>query len=146
MIRKLIREIKTHRVVRKIFKDKDNLARLHELGFDIDWVGRIYGVIAVDTEILYLPERNWQEQYDKMAAVDTYIKDKLVRLVKFFNELQISNLLIYPEQYEQFDGTNDFLVVLEPEHSFYSPKRLVVFLCILGGLVLGAGITALILV
>ncbi len=131
MIRKLIREIKVHRAIRNIFKDANNLNRLNEFGFDIDWIGRIYGIVQVDAELLGMQERTWQEQYDKMNAIDIFIKDKLVPLVRFFNELQISNLLIYPDNYEQFEGTNDFLVVLQPESKYYSPKKLIVSLSVL---------------
>lgn len=141
MLRRLIREIRVHRTIRKIFRNKENLAKLRDLGFDIDWIGRIYGVVPVDTELLYLPERNWQEQFDKNNAIDTYIKDKLIGLVRFFNELEITNLLLYPEYYEQFDGTNDFLVVLEPEHKFYSVPKMI-GCC---GLLVALGVVAVIL-
>ena len=141
MIRRFIREIRTQKAIRMLFKDKNNLARLNELNFDIDWIGRIYGVVPVDPEVLNLPERDIQEQYEKGRAIDIYIKDKLVAVVRFLEELQIAHLLLFPDQYERFEGTNDFLVVFQPEHKLYSVPKMIGLGCTL----LGLGVLAAIL-
>ncbi len=53
-----------------------------------------------------------------------YIKEQLGPLSNLLNELRLSELIMYPEYYEQFDGTNSVLVVLSPDRKYTSIGRL----------------------
>lgn len=121
-IKKLAREIRTWKEVRKTAKE--NIAKLNEIGFDVDWVGRIYTIMEIPTDIDKLPQTNINETIERNVAVDLYIKERLVPLSNLLNELRLSDLVMYPEFYEQFENTNSVLVVLSPERRYFTFPKL----------------------
>lgn len=121
-IKNLIREIKIWNIVKKTVNE--NKDKLNELGFDVDWIGRVYTVIDIPDDLNNLPQKSINETIERNIAVDMYIKEQLGPLSNLLNELRLSELIMYPEYYEQFDGTNSVLVVLSPDRKYTSIGRL----------------------
>lgn len=121
-IKNLIREIKIWNIVKKTVNE--NKDKLNELGFDVDWIGRVYTVIDIPDDLNNLPQKSINETIERNIAVDMYIKEQLGPLSNLLNELRLSELIMYPEYYEQFDGTNSILVVLSPDRKYTSIGRL----------------------
>lgn len=120
-IKNFIKEIKTWKIVKKTIKE--NIEKINSLGFDLDWVGRIYTVIDIPDEINNLPQKSIKETIERNAAIDLYIKQQLVPLSELLNELRLSELIMYPDHYEQFEGTNSILVVISPDRRYTSAWR-----------------------
>lgn len=121
-IKNLIREIKIWNIVKKTVNE--NKDKLNELGFDVDWIGRVYTVIDIPDDLNNLPQKSINETIERNIAVDMYIKEQLGPLSNLLNELRLSELIMYPEYYEQFDGTNSVLVVLSPDRKYTTIGRL----------------------
>ena len=121
-IKNLIREIKIWNIVKKTVNE--NKDKLNEVGFDVDWIGRVYTVIDIPDDLNNLPQKSINETIERNIAVDMYIKEQLGPLSNLLNELRLSELIMYPEYYEQFDGTNSVLVVLSPDRKYTSIGRL----------------------
>lgn len=135
-IKNLIREIRTWREVKKTVTE--NIGKLNELGFDADWVGRIYTVMEIPEELDKLPQTNVNETIERNVAIDLHIKEKLIPISNLLNELRLSDLVMYPEFYEQFENTNSILVVLSPERKYFTFPKLFVRFLALAALVVGA--------
>lgn len=134
-IKNLIREIKIWNIVKKTVNE--NKDKLNELGFDVDWIGRVYTVIDIPDDLNNLPQKSINETIERNIAVDMYIKEQLGPLSNLLNELRLSELIMYPEYYEQFDGTNSVLVVLSPDRKYTSIGRLLGLLFATGLIVAG---------
>lgn len=138
-IKNLIREIKIWNIVKKTVNE--NKDKLNELGFDVDWIGRVYTVIDIPDDLNNLPQKSINETIERNIAVDMYIKEQLGPLSNLLNELRLSELIMYPEYYEQFDGTNSVLVVLSPDRKYTSIGRLLGLFFATGLIVAGIVIT-----
>lgn len=134
-IKNLIKEIKIWKIVKKTVTE--NKGKLNELGFDVDWIGRIYTVIDIPDALNNLPQKSINETIERNIAVDMYIKEQLGPLSNLLNELRLSELIMYPEYYEQFDGTNSVLVVLSPDRKYTKFWKLFGFLFATGLVVAG---------
>ena len=74
-IKNLIKEIKIWKIVKKtVTENKD---KLNKLGFDVDWIGRIYTVIDIPDDLNNLPQKSINETIERNIAVDMYIKEQL---------------------------------------------------------------------
>lgn len=134
-IKNLIREIKIWNIVKKTVNE--NKDKLNELGFDVDWIGRVYTVIDIPDDLNNLPQKSINETIERNIAVDMYIKEQLGPLSNLLNELRLSELIMYPEYYEQFDGTNSVLVVLSPDRKYTTFWKLLGLLFATGLVVAG---------
>lgn len=134
-IKNLIKEIKIWNIVKKTVNE--NKDKLNELGFDVDWIGRVYTVIDIPDDLNNLPQKSINETIERNIAVDMYIKEQLGPLSNLLNELRLSELIMYPEYYEQFDGTNSVLVVLSPDRKYATFWKLLGLLFATGLVVAG---------
>lgn len=125
-IKNLIREIRTWLEVRKTVKE--NVSKINELGFDVDWVGRIYTVMNIPDELNDLPHRNVRETIERNAAIDLYIKNQLGEISRLLGDLRLSDLIMYPEGYEQFEDSNSILLVLAPDREYFTLPKVFAFL------------------
>jgi hypothetical protein len=135
MIRKIFREWKTWRIVRKVAKE--NIADLKKIGFDVDWIGRIYTVVNIPDELMNMPLRNRDDVEKQQMAVDMYIKDNMIEITELLNKLMLADLVIYPSHYERFEGTNSMLVILAPERRYTKPWKIVLLSLLTCGVVTG---------
>ena len=135
MIRKIFREWKTWRIVRKVAKE--NIADLKKIGFDVDWIGRIYTVVNIPDELMNMPLRNRDDVEKQQMAVDMYIKDNMIEITELLNKLMLADLVIYPSHYERFEGTNSMLVILAPERRYTKPWKIVFLSLLTCGVVTG---------
>lgn len=137
MIGKMFNEWKIWRTVRKVVKQ--NREAIHKAGFDVDWIGRMYAVVNIPDEIMELPVRNRADAEKQSMAVDMYVKENMGEITSLLMELRIADLVVYPSQYERFEGTNSMLVILAPER-YYTKTWKVVFMSLLtAGLLTGLG-------
>lgn len=133
-IKNLIKEIKIWKIVKKTVTE--NKVKLNELGFDVDWIGRVYTVIDIPDALNNLPQKSINETIERNIAVDMYIKEQLGPLIKLLYELRLLELIMEP-YYEQFDGTNSVLVVLSPDRKYTTFWKLLGFLFATGLVVTG---------
>ncbi|MBR4625568.1 MAG: hypothetical protein IKO56_08565, partial [Alphaproteobacteria bacterium] len=62
-IKNLIKEIKIWKIVKKtVTENKD---KLNKLGFDVDWIGRIYTVIDIPDDLNNLPQKSINETIER---------------------------------------------------------------------------------
>lgn len=135
MIRKIVREFKTWRIVRKVAKE--NIKELQQIGFDVDWIGRIYTVVNIPDEIMDMPLKSRDDIEKQQMAVDMYIKDNMLEITELLNKLMLADLVIYPSHYERFENTNSMLVVLAPERRYTKPWKMMLMTLFAGGIVTG---------
>lgn len=135
-IRNLFRELRIWAEVRRTARE--NVGRLNEIGFDVDWVGRIYTIIEVPDELNDLPHRNVNETIERNVAIDLYVKNQLSAITALLNDLRLSDLVMYPDSYDQFEGTNSILLVLAPERRYFTLFKVTAFLLSVVAAVVGA--------
>lgn len=135
MIKKMFREWKTWRVVRKVAKE--HVDELKKIGFDVDWIGRIYTVVNIPDEVFELPLRSRDDAEKQQMAVDMYIKDNMGEITELLNRLMLADLVIYPSHYERFENTNSMLVILAPERRYTKPWKVVLLSLLTCGVVTG---------
>lgn len=110
----LIRDIRLWREVARV--TKGNREKFNAIGFDVDWVGRIYTIIDIPDDLMKLPTGTISQTVEKNTAIDLHIKEGLRNLSKLTTELQIMDSLEYPDNYELLEGTSSILVVFAPIH------------------------------
>ena len=134
-IKNLIREIRTWLEVRRTVKE--NVSKINELGFDVDWVGRIYTIVNIPDELNDLPHRNVNETIERNVAIDLYIKNQLGEISKLLGDLRLSDLIMYPEGYEQFEDSNSILLILAPDRRYFTFFKFTSFLVGVAAVVTG---------
>ena len=137
IIKKIIHEWKVWRVVRQTVKE--HAKELEEVGFFCDWIGRIYTVINIPEEIMKMPINSRKDYEIRNMMIDTYIKQQLIPASELLTKLMLSDLIVYPDKYELFEGTNSILIVLSAGRKWSKP--VVVFAYIVGvlGILYGVG-------
>lgn len=128
LLKKIINEWKTWRVVRKTVKA--NREKFESLGFDIDWIGRLYTIINIPDEIMSMPIKTNKDAGVQRQMIDSYIKNGLSDINNLLIELHLSDLIIYPYLYERFEHTDSILFILAPDRKYTKP--IWVFLYFLG--------------
>lgn len=137
MIGKMVKEWKIWRIVRSVAKQ--NREAISKCGFDVDWIGRIYTVVNIPDEIMELPVNSRADAEKQAIAVDVYVKENMGEIAQLLTDLRIADLVIYPTQYERFEGTNSMLVILAPERYYTKPWKVVFMSLLMGGLLTGIG-------
>ena len=137
MIGKMFREWKVWRTVRRVAKS--NREAIHKAGFDVDWIGRMYAIVNIPDEIMELPVRNRADAEKQQIAVDMYIKETMGEITSLLMELRIADLVVYPSQYERFEGTNSMLVILAPERYYTKTWKVVFMSLLIAGALTGLG-------
>lgn len=112
LITKIIKEWNVWRAVRRVVKSHKK--QFWELNFDVDWLGRVYTVINIPDEIVDMPIKTQKDVIMQRMCVDNYIKDNLNGVTKLLNDLRLSDLVMYPDNYERFNNTDSILLILSP--------------------------------
>jgi hypothetical protein len=100
----LYNEIKIWNKIRTIAKESE--PKLKELGFRVDWVGRIYTVINLPEEVVSAP-----------ISQEGYVLMQLRKHDKFLLELGIADY-VSPE-FNPIPNENAFLLVLSADREFF---------------------------
>lgn len=140
LIKNIIREFKAWHIVRKTVKQ--NASKFRMMGFEIDWIGRLYTTIDIPDEILNMPIKTRKDRTLQNMVIDNYVKDSLSDVSELLNELWISDLIIFPDQYIRFQNTDTILLILSPERRYTKPWKIIAYLIFLSGII--AGLTFLI--
>lgn len=125
-IKNLVREFKIWSEVKKTLLE--NIDSINKLGFDVDWVGRLYTVIELPKEINELPQNNINEIIERNVAVDLYVKNQLGDISNLLTELRLSDLIMYPDEYTQFKGSKSILLILSPDRKYFTLFKVLLFL------------------
>ena len=125
-IKNLVREFKIWSEVKKTLLE--NIGSINKLGFDVDWVGRLYTVIELPKEINELPQNNINEIIERNLAVDLYVKNQLGDISNLLTELRLSDLIMYPDEYTQFKGSESILLILSPDRKYFTLFKFTSFL------------------
>lgn len=112
LIDKIIKEMNVWRTVRRVVKTHKK--QFWDLNFDVDWLGRVYTVINIPDEIMDMPIKTQKDVVLQRMCIDNYIKDSLEGVTKLLNDLRLSNLVMYPDNYERFNNTDSILLILSP--------------------------------
>ena len=115
-IKNFIKEWKTWRTVRKVVKQ--HKADFYEIGFDQDWLGRLYTLVNIPDEIVDMPVKTRKDYVLQNMMIDNYIKESLTDVTELLNELRLSDLIAYPDKYQRFQNTDTILLVLSPERRY----------------------------
>lgn len=116
LFRNIIREFKTWKIVRKTVRL--NAEKFYSIGFDIDWLGRLYTIVNIPDELSNMPIRTRKDFAIQNMAIDSYIKESLSDVTKILTELHLSDLIMYPSKYERFENTDSILIILSPERHY----------------------------
>lgn len=130
-IKNLIREIKTWNIVRKTAKE--NKGVLNKIGYDVDWVGRIYTVMNIPEELANLSVKTTNGNIAKSLEIDYFVKDNMKEVADLLTELRIIDLVVFPEYYEKLGSTNSILVVLKPDRVYFTLFKFGLFLLFVFG-------------
>ena len=125
-IKNLVREFKIWSEVKKTLLE--NIDSINKLGFDVDWVGRLYTIIELPKEINELPQNNINEIIERNIAVDLYVKNQLGDISNLLTELRLSDLIMYPDEYTQFKGSESILLILSPDRKYFTLFKVLLFL------------------
>ena len=125
-IKNLVREFKIWSEVKKTLLE--NIDSINKLGFDVDWVGRLYTIIELPKEISELPQNNINEIIERNVAVDLYVKNQLGDISNLLTELRLSDLIMYPDEYTQFKGSESILLILSPDRKYFTLFKVLLFL------------------
>ena len=125
-IKNLVREFKIWSEVKKTLLE--NIDSINKLGFDVDWVGRLYTIIELPKEINELPQNNINEIIERNVAVDLYVKNQLGDISNLLTELRLSDLIMYPDEYTQFKGSESILLILSPDRKYFTLFKVLLFL------------------
>ena len=107
------------------------------MGFEIDWIGRLYTTIDIPDEILSMPVKTRKDRTLQNMVIDNYVKDSLSDVSELLNELWISDLIIFPDQYIRFQNTDTILLILSPERRYTKPWKIITYLIFLSGIITG---------
>ena len=135
LLTKIIRELKTWRLVRKVVKENEN--RFWAINFDHDWLGRLYTIINIPDEIISMPAKTRKDFIMQNIMIDNYIKDSLSDVTELLNELRLSDLIVYPDTYERFENTDSVLLILAPERRYTKLWKMLIYLLSFGGIATG---------
>lgn len=103
----VISEINIWRKVRAIARE--NKGPLSEIGFRVDWIGRIYTVINLPEEVVNQP-----------ISKEGYILMKLREYDRLFLDMGIADV-IAPE-IEEIPGADAYLLILSPDRDYVRLK------------------------
>ena len=117
----LYNEIKIWYKIRSIAKKEET--KLKELGFRVDWVGRIYTVINLPEEVVSAP-----------ISQEGYVLMQLRKHDALFLELGIADY-VSPE-FSPIENTDSFLLVLSADREYFSLKPFLISLFKTTGLLL----------
>ncbi len=116
LIKNIIREFKTWKIVRKTVRL--NADKFYSIGFDIDWLGRLYTIVNIPDELSGMPVNTRKDFAIQNMAIDNYIKESLSDVTNILTELHLSDLIMYPSKYERFENTDSILIILSPERYY----------------------------
>jgi len=138
-IKNIIRELKVWRTVKQVVKHNKN--RFYALGFDYDWLGRLYTVVNIPDEIIDIPVKTRKDVIVQNMMIENYIKESLSDVSELLTELRLSDLIIYPNTFERFENTDSILIILSPERRYTKWWKLLLYSIITAGI--GVGIFVL---
>lgn len=119
-IKYLLLHIKYTKILKRVFKDEnllDNLSKLFNSEFRMDWVGRIYTVINpliqngsydINTQIFEYNENG----FDNSAQIESYIMKQLNVAKLFIKTNNLFDMLTY--RIEKIDDNGNYLFIIEP--------------------------------
>ena len=85
LIKNIIREFRTWRTVKHVVKSNKN--SFYALGFDYDWLGRLYTVVNIPDEIVNVPVKTRKDSVMQNMMIENYIKDSLSDVSELLTEL-----------------------------------------------------------
>jgi len=134
LIKNIIREFKTWKIVRKTVKL--NADKFYSIGFDIDWLGRLYTIVNIPDELTNMPVKTRKDFAIQNMAIDNYIKESLSDVTGLLTELHLSDLIMYPSKYERFENTDSILIILSPERHFTKFWKMLLYIFGLIGIII----------
>jgi len=134
-IKNIIKEFRTWKTVKHVVKSNKN--SFYALGFDYDWLGRLYTVVNIPDEIVNIPVKTRKDSVVQNMMIENYIKDSLSDVSELLTELRLSDLIIYPTTFERFENTDSILIVLAPERRYTKWWKLLLYSIITAGIGIG---------
>lgn len=135
LIKNIIKEFKVWRTVKQVIKHNKN--SFYALGFDYDWLGRLYTIVNIPDEIMSIPLKTRKDYVMQNMMIDNYIKESLSDVSDLLTELRLSDLIIYPNTFERFENTDSILVVLAPERRYTKWWKLLLYSIVTAGIGIG---------
>lgn len=136
ILKNIIREFKTWKIVRKTVRL--NAERFYAIGFDIDWLGRLYTIVNIPDEIAGMPLVTRKDFAIQNMAIDAYIKESLSDVTSLLTDLHLSDLIMYPSKYERFANTDSILIILAPERHYTKFWKMALYVIGIAGFVAAA--------
>ena len=131
----MIREWRIWRMVRKVVKEHGT--EFYAIGFDHDWLGRLYAVVNIPDEIIEMPLQTRKDYVMQNMMIDNYIKDGLTDMTELLNKLRLSDLIMFPNSYERFENTDSILLILSPERRYTQPWKVILYFLLMSGVLTG---------
>lgn len=119
-IKYLLLHIKYTKILKKVFRDEnllDNLSKLFNSEFRMDWVGRIYTVInpSIQNGVYDINNQIFEytdDGFDNRAHVESYIMKQLNVAKLFIKANNLFDMLTY--RIEKIDDNDNYLFIIEP--------------------------------
>lgn len=135
LIKNIIREFRVWRTVKQVIKHNKN--SFYALGFDYDWLGRLYTIVNIPDEIVDMPIKTRKDYLTQNMLIENYIKESLSDVSELLTELRLSDLIIYPNTFERFENTDSILIVLAPERRYTKWWKLLLYSIVTVGIGVG---------
>lgn len=108
------------KILKRVYKDEnllDNLSKLFNVPFKIDWIGRVYAIFNPHIQDGIFNPNNQIYEYDEnglsnKAYVESYIMNQLNIAKRFIQTSNLFDLLTY--KIEKIDENDNYLFIMQP--------------------------------